>query len=102
MRWFGVSWGAPANHPDYEVPIPLNEQCEFCSIPFNTESQGVQIPHLGSEEVSNYDRRCFNKLILGPDMAVIVERNHGAEAERQQGQPGEQADDERRSEGSPS
>jgi hypothetical protein len=102
MRWFGESWGAPVNHPDYEIPIPLTEPCQFCGIPFATDDHGVQIPHLGGqEEVTNYHRLCFNKLILGWDMAGVIERNHGAEAEREQGQPGEQADDQRRAESSP-
>lgn len=73
MRWFGQTWNAPVNHPDYQIPIPIGELCEYCAIPFDSESQGTAVP-LPDGDYDSYHRLCWLKLTVGPDVAEFVER----------------------------
>lgn len=68
-KWFGTPWHSSICHPDYQMPIPMGEECDYCAVPFDSDSQGVQ---LASEDM--HHRICLNKLILGPEVAELVER----------------------------
>jgi hypothetical protein len=82
-RWFGKSWHAPVNHPDYEIPIPQGEECSYCGIPFNSESQGVKF---SSDD--QFHENCLSVLIVGPEVAAFIERCRSAEAGEEQQEAG--------------
>jgi hypothetical protein len=87
-RWFGSSWNAPINHPDYQVPIPFADPCSYCAKYFDERDQGVQIPRVNEEESDFYHRVCWNKLILGPDLAEFIERTRSGQAGQEQQEAG--------------
>lgn len=92
MRWFGPSWDAPCNHPDYVVPVPIGQQCDYCGIEFVPSSQGMNVPHGDSPgEQDSYHLTCFNLLVLGPVVAEWIESasgNAGEEVQQEAAEPG--------------
>lgn len=82
-RWFGQPWNGLICHPDYEIPVPVGEDCDFCGYQFDSDSSGVRL-----DSADQYHRLCLNRLILGPEVAEFVERCRSGEAGQEQQEAG--------------
>jgi hypothetical protein len=49
VRWFGPTWNAPVNDPRAEVPVPVETDCIYCSLPIKSDDQGVTMPYLSMD-----------------------------------------------------
>jgi hypothetical protein len=61
-RWFGESWGAPANDTRLEIPVPVGSLCHACRVKFVHGDCGVRLSILGFRGhfgYSYYHRACL-------------------------------------------
>lgn len=56
VRWFGESWGAPANDPRTRIEAPVG-LCVECHLPISSDGQGVTIP--SGEGRAIFHKICF-------------------------------------------